>query len=82
MSSFAFRGWFRTRHSIPDGRLRRVGFQTADGITLAGWYGEPAGAAATIILRHGVPGDTRDMAGLACAFMDAGFFEEHLSTMS
>lgn len=65
--------WFRRRSSIPDARLRRVAFESADGVVLAGWYGEPAGAAATIILSHGLPGDKRDMAGLAGALMDAGF---------
>lgn len=71
MSSFAFRGWFRTRHSIPDGRLRRVGFHTTDGITVAGWYGEPAGHART--RRVGVDAYDRRI---------AGFFKEHLSTMA
>jgi uncharacterized protein len=66
-------GWFGRRSSIPDARLRRVAFDSADGIRLAGWHGERAGAAATIILCHGVPGDKRDMAGLAAALMDAGF---------
>ena len=65
--------WFRRRSSIPDARLSRVAFESADGITLAGWSGEPAGGAATIILSHGLPGDKRDMAGLAGALMDAGF---------
>lgn len=59
--------------TLPDGRLRPVVFQSSDGTMLAGWYGAPAGIAATIILCHGVPGDKRDMAGLAAALMDAGF---------
>jgi uncharacterized protein len=66
-------GWFRRGPSIPDKRLRAVVFQSTDGTRLAGWYGERPGAAATIILCHGVPGDKRDMAGLARALMDAGF---------
>ena len=61
------------RGTLPDGRLRPVAFQTSDGTRLAGWYGAPAGMAATIILCHGVPGDKRDMAGLAAALMNAGF---------
>ena len=61
------------RRTLPDGRLRPETFQTSDGTRLAGWYGAPAGTAATIILCHGVPGDKRDMAGLAVALMDAGF---------
>jgi uncharacterized protein len=65
--------WFRGRPPIPDKRLRAVAFQSRGGIRLTGWYGEPDGAAATIILCHGVPGDKRDMAGLAGAMMDAGF---------
>src|SRR5215471_11036879 len=59
--------------TLPDRRLRPVAFQTPDGIRLAGWFGSRAGIAATIILCHGVPGDKRDMAGLAAALMDAGF---------
>ncbi len=50
-----------------------MAFETSDGTRLAGWYGTRAGSAATIILCHGVPGDKRDMAGLAAALMDAGF---------
>lgn len=66
-------GWFRRRAAVPDRRLRAVAFRSADGIRLAGWYGEPDGAAGTIILCHGVPGSKRDMAGLARALLDAGF---------
>ena len=61
------------RGTLPDGRLRPVAFKTSDGTRLAGWYGAPAGMAATIILCHGVPGDKRDMTGLAAALMNAGF---------
>lgn len=64
--------WAERRASIPDGRLRAVSFQSADGVRLAGWYAPP-GMATTIILCHGLPGDKRDMAGLAGALMDAGF---------
>ena len=66
-------GWFRRGPAIPDRRLRAVAFCSEDGIRLAGWYGEPDGAAGTIILCHGVPGSKRDMAGLARALLDAGF---------
>ncbi len=66
-------GWFRRRPSVPDTRLRAVAFESTDGIKLAGWYGDRSEAAATIILCHGVPGDKRDMAGLALALMNAGF---------
>jgi len=78
-SSFAFTlhgcvdSWLRRRPAIPDKRLRAVTFPSADGIRLAGWYGEPSGTAPSIILCHGAPGDKRDMAGLAGALMDAGF---------
>ena len=65
--------WFGQRLPVPDKRLRAVAFRSAEGVTLAGWHGEPDGAAATIVLCHGVPGDKRDMAGLARALMDAGF---------
>jgi uncharacterized protein len=65
-------GRFR-RRTLPDRRLRPAVFQSQDGTMLAGWYGAPAGTAATIILCHGVPGDKHDMAGLAVALMDAGF---------
>ena len=58
---------------IPDRRLRAVAFQSADKIRLAGWYGEASRTPATIILCHGLPGDKRDMGGLAHALMDAGF---------
>ncbi len=66
-------GWFGRGPSVPDERLRAVAFQSTDGVRLAGWYGESDGAAATIILCHGVPGDKRDMAGLARALLNAGF---------
>ncbi|HET7266083.1 MAG TPA: alpha/beta hydrolase [bacterium] len=65
--------WLTQRPWIPDTRLRSVEFESADGIRLTGWYGDRPGAAATIILCHGVPGDKRDMAGLAGALIDAGF---------
>ncbi|HLY24345.1 MAG TPA: alpha/beta hydrolase [bacterium] len=65
--------WFSREPAIPDPRLRAVTFPSADGVRLAGWYGELSRTAATIILCHGAPGDKRDMAGLAGALMDAGF---------
>ena len=65
--------WVGRRSPIPDKRLRAVVFQSAGGIRLAGWYGRPDGASATIILCHGIPGGKRDMADLARALMDAGF---------
>jgi len=65
---------FREGTAIPIcRRLGTVTFPSADGIMLAGWYGEAAEPAATIILCHGVPGDKRDMAGLAEALVGAGF---------
>ena len=66
-------GWVVKRAAIPDGRLRPVSFRTADRVRLTGWDAPPSGMAATIILCHGLPGDKRDMAGLASALMDAGF---------
>jgi uncharacterized protein len=68
------RAWFRGRQRVPDPRLRTVVFHTPDEVALTGWYGDPSpGAPATIILCHGVPGDKRDMTGLARALMNAGF---------
>lgn len=65
--------WLVKRAPVPDGRLRPVSFRSADGVRLSGWYAQPSGTAATIILCHGLPGEKRDMAGLAAALMDAGF---------
>lgn len=67
------RRWLVKREPIPDGRLRPERFRSADGVMLSGWYAQPSGMAAIIILCHGLPGDKRDMAGLAAALMDAGF---------
>lgn len=65
---------FREGAAIPmQGRLRAVTFPSEDRIMLTGWYGEAAEPAATIILCHGMPGDKRDMAGLAGALVEAGF---------
>lgn len=69
----ALNRWVGWRVSVPDGRLSVVSFQSADGVRLAGWFAQPSGLAATIILCHGLPGDKRDMAGLAGALMDTGF---------
>ncbi len=57
-----------------DGRgLHRVRFLSADGLTLAGVYGEGSPGHAAIIVCHGWPGDLGDMLGLAGALRGAGF---------
>lgn len=55
------------------GTFRPVKFLSADGIRLAGLYGESAGAHAAILFCHGWPGDKEDMLGLAGAVRLAGF---------
>lgn len=66
------RAWRR-----PSTRARRrfhsVSFPSADGIGLAGLYGEAPGAHATLIVCHGWPGDKADMLGVAEALCEAGF---------
>ncbi len=56
-------------------RFRRVDFPSANGVRLAGWYGEGKGGrgTATIIVCHGWAADKRDMLGLSVALRAAGF---------
>lgn len=54
-------------------RFQTVSFQSADGIRLAGWYGEGSGGDVTIIVCHGWPGDKSDMRGLTEALGRSGF---------
>ena len=56
-------------------RFRRVGFRSADGTRLAGWYGEGARGrgTATIIGCHGWAADKRDMLGLGDVLRESGF---------
>jgi pimeloyl-ACP methyl ester carboxylesterase len=55
------------------GVFRPVRFLSADGIRLAGLYGESVGAHASIVFCHGWPGDKEDMLDLAAAVRVAGF---------
>jgi uncharacterized protein len=68
---------WRPPAKVPPGArgFRRVGFLSADGTGLAGWYGEGARArgSATIICCHGWAADKRDMLSLGEALRDSGF---------
>jgi pimeloyl-ACP methyl ester carboxylesterase len=56
-------------------RFERVDFQSANGLRLAGWYGEGRGErdAGTIIVCHGWAADKRDMLGLTKGLRAPGF---------
>lgn len=60
---------------VDDGRVRRVDFLSANGVRLAGWYGEGKGGerTATIIVCHGWAADKGDMLGLSEALRASGF---------
>ncbi len=69
---------WRTTAKLPveEGRrFERVDFLSANGLWLAGWYGEGRGEreAATIIVCHGWAADKRDMLGLTPALRASGF---------
>jgi uncharacterized protein len=56
-------------------RFRRVDFLSANGVRLAGWYGEGRGGQGTptIIVCHGWAADKRDMLGIGEALRASGF---------
>lgn len=64
----------RRRGRLPQRVARElVRFPSADGIDLAGWHRRTPGAAETIIVCHGWPGDMSDVLRLADALGGAGF---------